>query len=778
MNLDSVYPKIYLYENFETAARKYLVLEYAEKGQLSVFVHRYRVRRGIGLHEDLARRFTNQLVDGLTHVHGHGFVHRDIKDENILLDSEFNVKISDFGFATRMTKGYMREYGPIRGLETFCGSMEYMAPEILRAEPYDDAKYLAEKILRVDTKRRPSLKQISTNSWLRRPYVKSEDVPELVVFFKEHCGDTKSPKSSDCNAENIRQVDDEEAVQSDGEGGAESSSDAGSFKPQLGPQGLDADLDGRKAPSPLNTTPEELSQDEPYGKPTDPTANSTNARNSRRERKRVGLDKTSERNGPEESAQQLKKEGHNKIEHQDQKQRRRAKSNTKQNTKNPESGMAKEEDNTVAIPDRKVSEKEVNKQRKTSEDGTKVKSKMAPPSDGQVNHISADNRKSIKRKESRGQRINEVAEKHTKKELHEPSTDDHVTVTRKNRGSTLKKKNTKRVGDGKRFQAKKIKTPDHTFIEAPVHTAVEASVHTAVESIQDDYDYSDDFEEDSEDSASSLVIEDTRDHKTTGVQLTEKQDKVQHHKKSVPERREKNPKNITLKKKRSAKTALSSIKSKASEPAMGRLHSSGKARVVRGVKSDHASAWCSKKIVSSAETLSPPPEELITAGDGKIEDIRSEASSFDLEEEDQPCAAVPLKGKRGSSNRVWAVTKNNKKVARLTGKRSEGAVVGGRNIKKRDRKARKKLGNQRRNRDEKVEADRFLPPIDTNWKAGQLVAQLPPMDAKPAGDVQRFRSRMLCTPHAKTGRIQTRGKSSDDAHLSRNGGRNRLSAWP
>ncbi|XP_078603307.1 uncharacterized protein LOC144877279 [Branchiostoma floridae x Branchiostoma japonicum] len=652
----------------------------------------------------------------------------------------------------------------------------------------NESKYLAEKILQVDTKRRPSLKQISTNSWLRRPCVKSEDVPELVVFFKEHYGDTKSPKSSDCNAKNIRQVDDKEAVQSDREGGAESSCDAGSFKPQLGPQGLDADLDGRKAPSPLNTTPEELSQDEPYGNPMDPTANSTNARNSRRERKRVGLDKTAEKNVPEEpaivEAQQLKKEGHNKKEPQDQKQRRLAKRNTNQNTKNPETGKVKEEDITVEFTDRKVSEKELSKQRKASEDGTKGKSKIAPPRDGQVNHISADNRKSIKRKESRGQRINEVAEKHTKKELREPSTDDHVTVTRKNRGSTLKKKNTKRVGDGKRFQAKKIKTPDHTYVEAPVHTAVEASVHTAVEasvrtaveSIQDDYDYSDDFEEDSEDSASSLVIEDIRDHKTTGIQLTEKQDKVQHHKKSVPERREKNPKNITLKKKRAAKTALSSIKSKASEPAMGRLNSSGKAKAVRRVKSDHASAWYSKK----RESLSPPPEELVTVGDGKIEDIRSEASSFDLEEEDELRAAVPLKVKRGGSNRIRTVTKNNKKVARLTGKRSEGAVVGGRNIKKRDRKARKKLGNQRRNRDEKVEADRFLPPIDTNWKAGQLVAQLPPMDTKPAGDVQRFRSRMLCTatPHAKTGRIQTRGKSSDDAHLSRNGGRNRLSAWP
>ncbi|CAH1267154.1 MARK4 [Branchiostoma lanceolatum] len=803
---------IYLFDYFETPDRKYLVLEYAQEGQLSVFVRRYRVGRGVGLPENVACRFTKQLVDGLQYVHRQGIVHRDLKDENILLDRKFNVKISDFGFATELTKGYMRDYGPMKRLETFCGSMEYMAPEILRSEPYhgvladiwslgvvfytmlagvrpynvptnldkevrremllqkmeepldfsrsihlsEDAKYLARNILQVDKKRRPSLKRISAYSWMRGAYAWEGTVLENVQEFREHYQDLGSDTWSSCNAENIRQVDDEEAAKSSE--GETPSSDVDSFSSLVVP-GLDSDLDGRKAPSPSYITPGELSQDEPM----DASANSPNGRHPRRRRQRARLDKTSGGNVSKEptyvEAKQLKKKFHDKMESPDQKQRRGAKRNTKQNRRKPETRKAKEKDATVTTTDRQVSEKGSNKQSKPSDDGTKGKIEMAPSSDGQGNHVSSENRTSIKRRAPRRQRTKQLAENNVHKERDEPSAEDHATVTRKDRGNTLKKK-TKRLGDGKRFQTKK--PPFRTAIISPVHISAEAPIRTAVESVQADYEYSDDFEEDSEETASSLK---DRDFKTGGDQLIAKRDdKVQRREKPVLKKREERPQNTTTKNKRAVKTALSSIKkdSPSTKQATGRQHWSAKARVVQEVGSDHASPFYSKQRDASPERLSPPPEMLIKIVDENIEEQISDGdvSSFDLEEKEAPpCAAVPLKVERGSADRVCAVTKSSKKGARLTGKRSEGAAVGRRNIHTRDRKVRKKFGSHRGNRVEKVRVGGMLPPIDANWKAGQLVGQVPSTDTKPAGDVQRLGH----TPHPRTGKIQMRKRSPGDS---------------
>lgn len=53
-----------------------------------------------GMPLDDAKRFFNQLMDGVNYLHNKGVAHRDLKPENLLLDEHDNLKISDFGMAT------------------------------------------------------------------------------------------------------------------------------------------------------------------------------------------------------------------------------------------------------------------------------------------------------------------------------------------------------------------------------------------------------------------------------------------------------------------------------------------------------------------------------------------------------------------------------------------------------------------------------------------------------------------------------------------------------
>jgi tRNA A-37 threonylcarbamoyl transferase component Bud32 len=71
-----------------------------------------------------------QIVLGIQHLHRHGIVHRDIKCDNILISSNFVIKIGDFGLATKL---------PIKGVNGgVCGTASYVAPEILLNLPYDE----------------------------------------------------------------------------------------------------------------------------------------------------------------------------------------------------------------------------------------------------------------------------------------------------------------------------------------------------------------------------------------------------------------------------------------------------------------------------------------------------------------------------------------------------------------------------------------------------------------------------------------------------------------
>lgn len=73
----------------------------------------------------VSRFYFKQLLSALTHMHEKGISHRDVKPENIMFDSEFTLKLIDFGFATDQTKTNKK-----------LGTLGYMAPEIILEKPY------------------------------------------------------------------------------------------------------------------------------------------------------------------------------------------------------------------------------------------------------------------------------------------------------------------------------------------------------------------------------------------------------------------------------------------------------------------------------------------------------------------------------------------------------------------------------------------------------------------------------------------------------------------
>ena len=115
-----------LYSYYENQRDIYLIEEYLPNGTLFTKIHKNK-----HLNEKESFHYFIQMTNAITFLHENDFVHRDIKPENILLDENNNIKLCDFGWCVSLHQNEKRT--------TFCGTFEYMAPEIVCEENYDAA---------------------------------------------------------------------------------------------------------------------------------------------------------------------------------------------------------------------------------------------------------------------------------------------------------------------------------------------------------------------------------------------------------------------------------------------------------------------------------------------------------------------------------------------------------------------------------------------------------------------------------------------------------------
>ncbi|KAA0708964.1 cGMP-dependent protein kinase 2 [Triplophysa tibetana] len=115
-----------LYAGFKDSRYIYMIMEFCSGGEIWT-----KLKEAGRFEENIAVFVTACVVEAYAHLHKKGILYRDLKPENLMMDSKGYVKLVDFGFAKELSRGE-KTY-------SFCGTPEYMSPEIIQNQGHDFA---------------------------------------------------------------------------------------------------------------------------------------------------------------------------------------------------------------------------------------------------------------------------------------------------------------------------------------------------------------------------------------------------------------------------------------------------------------------------------------------------------------------------------------------------------------------------------------------------------------------------------------------------------------